>query len=92
METGLGIHFGVWGCFPNACQIKLHQWLTTRGHISAMHVLEIIKNLAVHSPRLFNRAQIHCIPSLFIGYFQILFYTLIKLLLDSEELKSFAEE
>lgn len=43
-------------------------------------------------PRLFDRAQIHCIPSLSIAYFQIPFHTLIKLLLDSEELKSFYEE
>lgn len=91
METGLGIHFGVWGCFPNACQIKLHQWLTTRGHISAMHVLEIIKNLAVHSPdsSIELRSTVFLLCLLVTFKF---FYTLIKLLLDSEELKSFAEE
>ena len=61
---------------------------------SALHVLEMIKKKKKsHSavPRLFDKAQIHCIFSLSIAYFQIRFYSLIELLLDSEELKSFSK-
>lgn len=43
METSLGIHFGSQGCLPNAFQIKLYQWLATRGQVGAVRVLEMIK-------------------------------------------------
>lgn len=93
METSLEIHLGTQGCLPNTSQIILYQCLDTRDQVSAVCVLEMIKKKS-HSvfPRLFDRAQSHCISSLSIAYFQIPFYTLIKLLLDSEELKSFSKE
>ena len=49
------------------------------------------KKISQCSPRLFDKAQIHWIFSLSIAYFQIHFYSLIKLLLDSEELKGFSK-
>lgn len=92
METSLEIYFGA----PVASLMLLksnYWWLAMGDQISALHVLEMIKKKKSHSavPRLFDKAQIHCIFSLPIAYFQILFYSLIELLLDSEELKSFSK-
>lgn len=89
VETSLGIHFRAAGCLPKVLQIKLHPELATRGPVSAVHVLETIKTILQCIPTLLHRAQIHYISSLSIAYFQIPFYTLIKLLLGSEELKKF---
>lgn len=92
METSFEIYFEAQGCLPNASQIKLYWWLAMGDQISSLHVPEMIKKkISQCSPRLFDKAQIHWIFSLSIAYFQIHFYSLIKLLLDSEELKSFSK-